>query len=336
MRKLGVQNRMSVALVAVLIAIMGVSSGWSVSSVSAQDEAVEIAAITPGTDAMVLNGPLNQRATPSTSGTVVQVLSTGTLVAVISGPTAANGYNWWYVTANSTNGYVAGEFLGEVGFVVGDDVVVTSNNVNIRSGAGTTYSIIDQLDAGALAEVIGGPTTANGYTWYQIQYETSLTGWIAGLYLDLSGTPPPSGAFGVQSWILVNDPPVNMRSGAGTSFPVVMTLNIYQAVRVTGVPTTSGGYTWYPVRTAGGTTGYVAGSFFQGGIFLGDYAVVSDGPANIRSTASNSGTIIGSAPQGATVFVGNNTPVYSGGQSWFRVTYNGTTGWTAGSLLSPA
>ncbi len=206
----------------------------------------------------------------------------------------------------------------------------------MRSGAGTSYSVIYQLNNGAAAEVIGGPTTANGYTWYRIQYEVSLTGWVAGTYLTLSNNPPPSGDFGVNSWILVDDPPVNMRSGAGTGFSIVQTLSANQGVKVTGTPTTANGYTWYPVQTIGGTAGYVAEDFFEGGFYLNDYATVEDGPLNLRSTASSSGTILTSLPTGASIFINSVTPVYANGQTWFNVSYNSFTGWAAGSYLAPA
>lgn len=343
MHKRGVTRRAAIAMMALPLATAGGMSNWSVLPVSAQDdevvaqdEAVDAAAITPGTNAVVSNGPLNQRSTASTSGTVLQVLSTGTIVAVISGPTAANGYNWYYVTANAINGYVAGQFLSAVGFVVGDDVFVNSNNVNIRSGAGTGNSIIDQLDYGALAEVIGGPTTATGYTWYKIQYETSLTGWIAGTYLTISNTPPPSGGFGIGSWILVDDPPVNLRSGPGTTYSVVTSLKNNYAAKVSAAPTTAGGYTWYPVDTLGGPSGYVAGSYFEGGFYTNANAVVADGPLNLRATASSTGTVLTTMPDNASIFINSTSPVWANGQTWFNVTYNGKTGWAAGSYLGPA
>lgn len=335
MRNLGVQNRLGVALVAALIAIMGVSTGWSTSSVSAQDD-VTAAAITPGTNAVVDDGPLNQRQQPNTSGTVLQVLATGTLVSVISGPTSANGYNWWYVTANGTNGYVVGQYLAEVGFPVGSSVYVNSNNVNIRSGPGTTYGITGQLSTGATAEVLAGPSAGNGYTWYQIQYGTSSNGWIAGMYLTLS-SGPPSGVFGVNSWIMLDDPPVNVRSGPGTGFSVTGSLtNNDQPVRVTGAATTAGAYTWYPIITLGGFSGYVAGDFFEGGIYLDADAIVADGPLNLRATASSSGTILTSMPNNASIYINDVTPVYANGIAWFNVTYNSTTGWAAGMYLGDA
>lgn len=334
MRRIGVFNRVGIATIAVLIAMTGFASAWIATPVSAQDE-VTAAAITPGTNAVVDDGPLNQRNQPSTSGTVLQVLATGTLVNVISGPTSANGYNWWYVTANGTNGYVVGQYLAEVGFPIGSSVYVNSNNVNIRSGPGTTYGITGQLSTGATAQVIGGPSSGNGYTWYQIQYATSSTGWIAGLYLSLSSTP--SGTFGVNSWIMLDDPPVNVRSGPGTGYSVTGSLvNNNQPVQVTGAATTSGSYTWYPIVTLSSSTGYVAGDFFEGGIYLNDYGIVADGPLNLRATASSTGTILLSMPNNASIWINNVTPVYANGIAWFNVTYNSTTGWAAGMYLGDA
>ncbi|MCO5220559.1 MAG: SH3 domain-containing protein [Thermomicrobiales bacterium] len=336
MRRLGVRNRASIALLVALLAVLGVSSAWSGTSVSAQDGEVIAAAITPGSDAVVDDGPLNQRSQPNTGGTVLQVLATGTLVNVISGPTSANGYNWWYVTANGTDGYVVGQYLAEVGYPIGSNVVVNSNYVNIRSGPGTTYGVTDQLSTGATAQVIGGPSAGNGYTWYQIQYQTSLTGWIAGMYLTLSGGPP-SGTFGVNSWIMLDDPPVNLRSGPGTTYAVTGSLNNnYQPVQVTGTATNANGYTWYPIATLGNVTGYVAGDFFEGGIYLNDYAIVADGPLNLRATASSSGTILTTMPNNASIFINNVTPVHANGIAWFNVTYNSTTGWAAGMYLGDA
>ncbi len=332
MRSFGVRNRVSVALLAALIAIMGVSAGWS-PSVSAQD--VTAAAITPGTNAVVDDGPLNQRQSPNTSATVLQVLATGTLVSVISGPTSGGGYNWFQVTANGINGYVAGQYLAEVGFPIGSSVVVNSNNVNIRSGPGTTFAVTGQLNTGATAQVIGGPTSGNGYTWYQIQYAGSTTGWIAGMYLTLSSGP--SGTFGVNSWIILDDPPVNVRSGPGTTYSITGSLSANQSLaQVTGTPTNANGYTWYPIAAQSGISGYVAGDYFEGGLFLNDFAVVADGPLNLRATASSSGSILATMPNNASIFINNVTPVLAGGIAWFNVTYNGTTGWAAGMYLGDA
>ena len=68
MRRLGVRNRMGIALLALLLATLGMAPGLSPAPASAQDDEVTAAAIVPGTNAVVANGPLNQRSTASTSG----------------------------------------------------------------------------------------------------------------------------------------------------------------------------------------------------------------------------------------------------------------------------
>jgi spore germination protein YaaH len=61
------------------------------------------------------------------------------------------------------------------------------DGLNVRSGAGTTYAVIDQLSTGDLVEVMAGPLTASGYDWYQVQFgftewpssDYPRVGWVA-------------------------------------------------------------------------------------------------------------------------------------------------------------
>lgn len=70
--------------------------------------------------------------------------------------------------------------------------VVVSNTLNVRSGAGTTYNILDTLSNGAKVTIL---QTQNG--WYQISYTkadgTSATGYVSSSYvaLDSAATPTP-------------------------------------------------------------------------------------------------------------------------------------------------
>lgn len=325
-------------LVALLIAIAGALPNWATSSVAAQDGAVAAAAFAPGARTVVADGPLNQRASAGTSGAVLQVLATGTLVDIISGPTAANGYDWYYAVANSIAGYVAGAFLGSTGgdFVVGDTVFVDSDNVNVRSGPGTGFSIIDLANYGTVGSVIAGPSDSDGYVWYKLQYNGSSIGWIAGDFLSPSSTPPPSDVFAVYSWIFVDDGPVNLRFGPGTEYSVATTLQRNEGVIVSDTPTFADGYTWYPVTTTNGFGGFAAGEYFSGGIFLDNYAIVADGPLNLRSGPSGVATILATMPNGASIYINRVEPEFANANTWFQVTYSGITGWAAGSYLGPA
>ena len=67
-------------------------------------------------------------------------------------------------------------------FNIGDRVRVTTN-LNVRTGAGTSYPEISDPDypgyapAGTTGTVLSGPVSANGYIWWQIQYDAGYTGW---------------------------------------------------------------------------------------------------------------------------------------------------------------
>lgn len=184
--------------------------------------------------------------------------------------------------------------------------------------------------------MIAGPSRSGAYTWYKLQYNTSSIGWIAGDFLSRSSTPPPSGAFAIYSWIFVADGRVNLRLGPGTEYSVATTLQRNEGAIVSGAPTSADGYTWYPAATTYGYGGFVAGSLFEGGIFLDNDALVDDGPLNLRSGPSGTSTILATMPQRASVFINRTDPEFANGNTWFQVTYNGATGWAAGSYLGPA
>jgi hypothetical protein len=86
---------------------------------------------------------------------------------------------------------------------VGGFARVAVETLNVRSGAGTGFSTLDQLASGAIVAVLGGPISAGGYDWYQVQFDFSewpsadypRTGWVAagsGGTAYLVPTKPPN------------------------------------------------------------------------------------------------------------------------------------------------
>ncbi len=61
-------------------------------------------------------------------------------------------------------------------FSRGDKVVVVTK-VNVRSTPNGT--IVGKQSTGTTGTLIGGPTNANGYTWWNIDYSTGADGWTA-------------------------------------------------------------------------------------------------------------------------------------------------------------
>ena len=83
---------------------------------------------------------------------------------------------------------------------------VVASTLNVRTGPGTGYGIIDSAVAGDVVYVLEGPVSSGGYAWYRVQYGFSewpsadypLIAWMAG---SSSGTPmiAPAQAPGVTT-----------------------------------------------------------------------------------------------------------------------------------------
>ena len=71
--------------------------------------------------------------------------------------------------------------------IVGAQVKVVEtgpNGLNFRKEPSTKAEKIRSLPEGAVYEVVGGPTDADGYTWWQLKDPSDgITGWGAGIYL---------------------------------------------------------------------------------------------------------------------------------------------------------
>lgn len=70
------------------------------------------AAYTPGSRVSVSSGPLNVRATPALTGTLIDTQPGGSMGAIMSGPISSGGYNWWQVDFDTgVDGWVVENYL---------------------------------------------------------------------------------------------------------------------------------------------------------------------------------------------------------------------------------
>jgi parallel beta-helix repeat protein len=81
-------------------------------------------------------------------------------------------------------------------FSIGDTVKVT-DNLNVRTSPGTSYPEITDPDypgyapAGTIGEILGGPSSADGYIWWEVDYGPGLySGWSVEDWLE-KVTPCP-------------------------------------------------------------------------------------------------------------------------------------------------
>jgi chitodextrinase len=86
--------------------------------------------------------------------------------------------------------------------------VITTANLNVRQTASPGATKLSTEPVGSLGTVVGGPTTASGHTWWQINYDNAINGWSIGDYVDavpiasspaIGMTPPFSPITSAQS-----------------------------------------------------------------------------------------------------------------------------------------
>ena len=135
------------------------------------------------------------------------------------------------------------------------------SGVNIRSGAGTSYSISGAVPYNTTVTVTNKKFSGD-YIWGYVTYN-GRKGWIALDYATcINANNSSNVSSGVlENWKISSSNGVNVRSGAGTSYNVIGALSNNTKITVTDKKT-SGGYTW----------GYTTYNSINGWVAL-DYAV---------------------------------------------------------------
>ena len=117
---------------------------------------------------------VNFRSGPSTSYLSLGSFNKGDKVEYLG-----TSGSWVKVKYNNKTGYVYGSYVGNYETIT---QYVTATTLNVRSGAGTSYSVLGSLSKGTKVEVI---STTNG--WSKINYNGSI-GYVSSQYLSSSST----------------------------------------------------------------------------------------------------------------------------------------------------
>ena len=140
---------------------------------------------------------LNLRKGPSTSYAVIKTLSKGTEVTVVS---SSNG--WSKVNVGGVSGYVSSDYLSSTKPSTGSSssnestsnttsTMYTTERLNLRKGAGTSYSVITTLDKGVAVTV---HSSSNGWSKVSVN---GMTGYVSSSYL--SSTKPSNSSSSTDS-----------------------------------------------------------------------------------------------------------------------------------------
>lgn len=153
--------------------------------------------------------------------------------------------------------------------------VVAPNGLNMRQSASSSSQLVVQLGTGQRVDVLSGPATADGYTWWQVTDQQGNSGWVAQgdsetVWLSPSiGEPQPVGrAPEVGDRVRVtmeSGLQLTLRALPGTDGPLVTRINPGTEFTVINGPQQADGFSWYQLRSDDGSTlGWAADADSQG------------------------------------------------------------------------
>lgn len=178
------RNWKIVAAVSILMAAICVFSPYTSESIYAYTA-------TTGT---ILDGPLRVRTTP-VNGSIITTVNPGASVTVTDEASGSDGYIWYQVQVAVNGvvqtGYVRSDFVrlaNAASETEGNAAVANTDlGVNVRSGAGTSYSVVIKVYKGQRVNVLS-QTTAEGMNWYNVSFSlrgSTYTGWMCADYVAL-------------------------------------------------------------------------------------------------------------------------------------------------------
>jgi LysM repeat protein len=231
--------------------------------------------LVPGGQGRVTPGqPNTLRGQPNGGATVGQIPGGG-VFTVVAGPQCAGGINWWQVNYNGVVGWT-GEGQGSTYWLepytvtactlpprllVGWSGLVTPGTPNVlrsQPGKGSNSIVIGEIPGGAAFRVLAGPQCADGYNWYQVNYNGQI-GWTAegqsGQYwLDIlrcSNSVVSRLATNMQARVTPGLPN-RLRSQPGTTSPTISEIPGGGLFTIVGGPQCgSEGWVWWQVNYNG-------------------------------------------------------------------------------------
>ncbi len=191
---------------------------------------------TPTQTATVIDGSLNLRSGPGTNYSIVALMPNGATVTI----TGAQQNGFYPVQYGTLSGYAYAQYL-QIGSAPPPavDTATTTTALNLRSGPGTSYSVLTVMPGGVTVSITGA--ASGGF--YPVRYN-GQDGYAAAQYLILDSepapTPTPTQPAERTAWTTAN---LNLRSGAGLSYGVITVIPASAEITVTGAA--QSGY--YPV-----------------------------------------------------------------------------------------
>lgn len=125
---------------------------------------------------------------------------------------------------------------------------VNTDALRLREEANSSSTILATASKGDVVVILEEESDG----WYKVDYK-SVEGYMSADYLDVSTKADVTIGYGL---VETDGSPLNMRSGPGTDYSKVTSLNDGAVVTIVGIDNG-----WYKVKTSGGSVGYVSSDY---------------------------------------------------------------------------
>lgn len=273
------------------------------------------------------NDYLNIRTSATSSSTSIGKLYNGDSLVI----TGQDG-DWYRIEANGKTGYVYGSYVNITGDITYKQ---TTDNLNFRTGASTSYSSMGLIPKGTTVQVL---SISNG--WAKVYYSGKI-GYCSNTYLtnatstdsSTSGSTTTSGTSINKEGQVINvasNDKLNVRTQPNTQGAIVTSLANGTKVQVIEQDTKT---KWYKI-SYNKTTGYVSNSYIKliesstsNPSIVGTKQTTDN--LNFRTGPSTNYSIIATIPKGTAVECYAEST-----NGWVKIKYNGKDGYVNSSYLT--
>lgn len=203
--------------------------------------------------------------------------------------------------------------------------IINTSVLNVREGPGLSYAKVAQVKQGEKYTIIEKKND-----WVKLQLSSGKTGWVASWLIKEETTKTPTTNTGSSSTVVSTVDGLRLRSGPGTSFQVIGSLN--KGNEATFIESSE---SWTKV-SLNGHIGWVSSQYITSKQAASTpntgsskkTGKVSASVLNVRGEPNLQGRIVGKLLNGATV------SIVSERESWLEITFGESTAWVSRDFIS--
>ena len=328
--------RKSIAVITAIAVFLTMFAAFSWAGTDQVYAASEVSVNKKGT---VTDGPLNVRSGAGTNYSKIGSISEGKTITVLTKKKNSKGEYWYkFKYSSSKYGYVSAKFVKLKSSAAADKVTSFTRkakvkaSVNVRSGAGGSYSKLGTLKKGNVIYITKKVTKASGDIWYQTTYK-GKTAYVSGKskYITLTSVVSEKE---LNNKAVVKEGPLNVRSGAGASYSKIGTLNEGKTFTALLQVKKTDGTIWYKFKYSGSKYGYVSAEYVELSKIKSESdferkAIIKSSTLIMRAGPGTEYKKTGTLKKGNEIYI-KKKYVLTSGAVWYQYEYNGKTAYSSG------